>query len=304
MARTVIPRRRPRAAKAAMPTHIARIRDWPKRMQRPTAARNSRKQKTAPMLPPRDGQRHAAAQIIQVAVGGGGKAQASPHLAQVRSTAPRRTCMVYSWLPQAQAMPPRAAISFSSDSTSYMMTLSVKASSGDAFSLATRRGQTLHGLSHLGLLADVAAQLLFYRAGQANAPARAAPHRRRTPPGGARPHTPQGTFSRKRRPSVSAVRASLPHSHSIRAAAAFRAKTLRLCSTALPQAGQIYPKLRISSMTYAPLSTKSHNKFLYYIPFIRCFPVLREKEFYIIMAPLSHASKDVIPCRTGALPRR
>ena len=69
-------------------------------------------------------------------------------------------------------------------------------------------------------------------------------------------------------------------------------------------AGQIYPKLRISSMTYAPLSTKSHNKFLYYIPFIRCFPVLREKEFYIIMAPLSHASKDVIPCRTGALPRR
>ena len=91
---------------------------------------------------------------------------------------------------------------------------------------------------------------------------------------------------------------------SIRAAAAFRAKTLRLCSTALPQAGQIYPKLRISSMTYAPLSTKSHNKFLYYIPFIRCFPVLREKEFYIIITPLSHASKDVIPCRTGALPQR
>ena len=36
-------------------------------------------------------------------------------------------------------MPPRPAMSFSSDSTSYMMTLSVNASSGDAFSLATRR---------------------------------------------------------------------------------------------------------------------------------------------------------------------
>ena len=55
------------------------------------------------------------------------------------STAPRRTCMVYRWLPQAQEMPPRPAMSFSSDSTSYMMTLSVNASSGDAFSLATRR---------------------------------------------------------------------------------------------------------------------------------------------------------------------
>ena len=61
-----------------------------------------------------------------------------PQSAQTMSTAPRRTAMLYLRLPQVQEMPSRAAMSFSYDSTSYMMTLSVKASSPPAFSFSTR----------------------------------------------------------------------------------------------------------------------------------------------------------------------
>ena len=154
MARTVIPRRRPRAAKAAMPTHIAQDqRTGPKGCRRPTAARNSSKtEDSAHRYLPGMVSVMLAAQVVQVAVGGGGKAQPSRRIWR-RSGPPRRgaPAMVYSWLPQAQVMPPRAAISFSSDSTSYMMTLSVKASSGAAFSLATRRARLLHGAFAPGL---------------------------------------------------------------------------------------------------------------------------------------------------------
>ena len=70
-----------------------------------------------------------------------------PQSLQIRSTAPRCTAMEYCRQPQVQPMPPRAAMSFSSERTSYMITLSVKASGASQRSFSARSSSSAMAFS-------------------------------------------------------------------------------------------------------------------------------------------------------------
>ena len=163
-------------------------------------------------------------------------------------------------------------MSFNSDSTSYMMTLSVNASRCSERSLSTRMASSsvraITWLSSPG----VAAQLLRLRAGQSDAtalqqllsaalrlmhPAAQAagyPQPKRTPRSVPPAPTPRtwGIPLRTRRPP--------------------RANLLRRATTALPHLGQTYPKLLVSSIKSTSLSL-FQVIWSQYTPSCRIFPV-------------------------------
>ena len=126
----------------------------------------------------------------------------------------------------------RAAISFNSLSTSYMMTVSVKASGAspcaDCFSAVICSCSSARSTAYSSPMKQQSSEV----SGQARpmpspSSSRSAPHSARCSP----PHTPQGTLMRNFSPSKSICSSLLPHSHCTIAPEAARAKRERCCIT-------------------------------------------------------------------------
>src|SRR5574344_124822 len=165
--------------------------------------------------------------------------------------------MLYFSLPQVQVIPcSRAAISRSSERTSYMITLSAKGSGSSPCSRSLAPAMASCSISCSTAYSSPIKQQSCFVPGQARpmplpCSSLSAPHSALC----SSPQMPHGTLRRNFPPSASIVRLDLPHAQLTTAPEAESAKALRPCITLLWHTGHRYPIVRISSLILFPSET-------------------------------------------------